>query len=62
MENGLQMLMHSAVITVIIYLALVHLAKQSRGVAGNRALLIGAMVLIYMILFGHGLPKGMPKF
>lgn len=62
MDNGLQMLGHSAVIVVIIYLALVHLAKQARGVAGNRALLVGAVALVYMILFGHGLPKGMPKF
>lgn len=62
MENGLVMLQHSVVITVIIYLLLVHALKQSRKNAGNRALLLGATSLIYMILFGHGLPKGIPKF
>ena len=62
MESGLQMLKHSIIITVLVYLALVHIAKQQRGIAGNRALLIGATTLVYMILFGHRLPTGMPKF
>jgi hypothetical protein len=62
MENGLVMLQHSAMMTVVLYLVMVHVLNQSRKVAGNRALLIGASALIYMILFGHGLPSGMPKF
>jgi hypothetical protein len=30
--------------------------RQSTTKALNRSLLIGAVALIYMILFGHGLP------
>jgi hypothetical protein len=60
MENGLTMLPHSMAISVVVYLMLVHLMKQSRTVAGNRALIVGSLALIYMILFGHALPTGMP--
>jgi hypothetical protein len=34
---------------------------QKQGVAENRSLLIAAFVLIYMILFGHGLPVSINK-
>lgn len=30
--------------------------RQSQTMALNRSILIGAVALIYMILFGHGLP------
>jgi hypothetical protein len=30
--------------------------KQRRDVALDRSILIGAITLIYMIVFGHGLP------
>jgi hypothetical protein len=30
---------------------------QNSIVAENRSILIAAVILIYMILFGHGLPK-----
>ena len=46
MESGLQMLKHSIIIAVLVYLALVHIAKQQRGIAGNRALLIGATIFV----------------
>lgn len=62
MENGLVMLQHAIIIAIIAYLVMVHLLKVERKCAGNRALLIGATTLIYMILFGHQLPRGMPKF
>ena len=62
MENGLVMLQHAAIITIISYLILVYIMNQPRKIAGNRSLLIGSLALIYMILFGHGLPNKMPKF
>jgi hypothetical protein len=34
---------------------------QNPVVAENRSILIGAFILIYMILFGHGLPGPMNK-
>ena len=30
--------------------------RQQKNVAENRSILIASSVLIYMILFGHGLP------
>ena len=35
--------------------------KQKQPVAENRSILLAAVVLIYMILFGHGLPKSINK-
>ena len=54
MERGLMMLLHSAIIGVVLYLIMVFALKQSKPVAENRSLLIASLVLIYMILFGHG--------
>ena len=56
MERGLMMLLHSAIIGAILYIIMVFLLKQRPIVAENRSLLIAALVLIYMIVFGHGLP------
>jgi len=62
MERGLNMLMHSAVIGFLLYLIMVFGLKQQAMVAENRSILLGACVLIYMILFGHGLPTKLSKF
>ena len=35
--------------------------KQQAIVAENRSILIASCVLIYMILFGHGLPTNINK-
>ena len=56
MESGLMMVFHALVITVILYLIMVYGMGQASIKAENRSILIGAVVLIYMILFGHGLP------
>ena len=53
------MLLHSVVITLVLYIIMVYGLKQSNMQAQNRSLLIGAVLLIYMILFGHGLPTKM---
>lgn len=56
MERGLVMLMHSVIIGFVLYFVMVFFLKQSQTVAENRSLLLSAGILIYMILFGHGLP------
>ena len=53
------MLMHSVVIGIAVYAIMVFLLKQSPVVAENRSILIASAVLIYMIVFGHGLPGRM---
>jgi hypothetical protein len=61
MERGLMMLLHSAIIGVILYLIMIFGLKQNAMVAENRSILIATVVLIYMIVFGHGLPNKINK-
>lgn len=61
MERGLAMVMHSAIIGVILYILMVFGLKQKSNVAENRSILIAAVILIYMILFGHRLPRRLNK-
>ena len=53
------MLVHSVVIGIALYAVMVFLLKQSPAVAENRSILIASAALIYMIVFGHGLPGRM---
>ena len=57
MERGLMMLLHSLLIGVLLYFIMVFLMKQPARIAEDRSVLLGALVLVYMVLFGHGLPK-----
>ena len=61
MENGLMMLLHSAIIGFLLYLFMIFVLGQKQIVAENRSILLAAVVLIYMILFGHGLPTSINK-
>lgn len=56
MEGPLTHLFHAFIIFVILYLIMRFGLGQSQNMSLNRSLLIGAVVFIYMILFGHGLP------
>ena len=50
------MVVHALVIGIILYLGMVFGLGQQSGMAERRSILVAANVLIYMILFGHGLP------
>jgi membrane protein DedA with SNARE-associated domain len=56
-ERGLVMTLHSAVIAVVLYLLMTYVLGQSNEVAEDRSVLLGAVVLAYMVLFGHGMPN-----
>ena len=56
MERGSTMLLHAVIIGIVVYLIMFYGLKQSMVVAENRSILFAAIILIYMILFGHGLP------
>jgi nicotinamide riboside transporter PnuC len=56
MEKGRTMLLHSVIIGVLLYIFMIFMLGQRQPVAENRSILLAALVLIYMILFGHGLP------
>jgi hypothetical protein len=61
MENGRMMLLHSVVIGVLLYLFMIFMLGQKQVVAENRSILLAALILAYMILFGHGLPTSINK-
>ena len=61
MERGLMMLAHSVFLGILIYLFMIYALGQNKLVAENRSLLISALILMYMILFGHGLPTSINK-
>ena len=61
MENGRMMLLHSLIIGVLLYLFMFFILGQRQIVAENRSILLAALILIYMILFGHGLPSSINK-
>ena len=55
------MLLHSAIIGIVLYLFMVYVLGQRAAVAENRSLVLAALVLVYMIMFGHGLPTSINK-
>ena len=61
MERGLMMVLHSLIIGVALYLLMVFVLGQSQTVAENRSVLIAGVVLVYMVVFGHGLPTKINK-
>jgi len=61
MESALSHLFHSVIITVILYIIMKFFLKQSQTMSLNRSIIIGALALIYMIIFGHGLPTHINK-
>lgn len=55
------MLLHSLVIGVVLYILMVFVFKQNQQMAEYRSILVASVLLIYMILFGHGLPTKINK-
>ena len=55
------MFLHSAIIGIILYLIMIFILGQNQVVAENRSFALAAVVLLYMILFGHGLPTALNK-
>ena len=56
------MLLHSVMIGIVLYVIMIFGLGQQQRVAENRSILIASVVLIYMILFGHGLPVQLNKY
>jgi hypothetical protein len=55
------MLLHALLIGIVLYLVMVFVMGQNKMVAENRSILFAALALVYMILFGHGLPKSLNR-
>jgi len=60
-EPGRNMLIHSVIIGILLYIFMIFILGQTPIVAENRSILLASIILIYMILFGHGLPKTINK-
>ena len=60
-EEGRMMLLHSLMIGILLYVFMIFILGQNQIVAENRSILLSALILVYMILFGHGLPNSINK-
>jgi hypothetical protein len=61
MEGPLVHLLHAVIIATVLYILMRFALRQSQTMALNRSILLGALAVIYMILFGHGLPTRMNR-
>lgn len=52
----MSMLLHAVIIGILLYVIMVFAFGQKPATALNRSLILAALVLIYMLLFGHGWP------
>jgi len=55
------MIIHSILLGLVLYVIMIYVLGQRQIVAENRSILIAALVLIYMVMFGHGLPNKLNK-
>ena len=61
METGRMMFLHALMIGLLLYVFMIFVLVQKQAVAENKSILFASIVLIYMILFGHGLPTSINK-
>ena len=50
------MIMHMLLIVLVLYVVMCYVLGQSPRVAEDRSALLGGVALVYMVLYGHGLP------
>jgi len=55
-ESGISMAGHALIIGLLLYVLMRYLLKQPMAMAVDRSILIAALILVYMMLFGHKLP------
>jgi len=61
MESGRMMVLHAVVIGILLYLIMIFILKQNQRVAENRSILLAALILAYMVMFGHRLPTSINR-
>jgi len=57
MESGFVMLAHALLIILVLYLIMCCVLGQNSRVAEDRSVLLGGIALVYMVLYGHGMPS-----
>jgi hypothetical protein len=61
MNSSFNHLFHSVILGVLSYFIMVFVLKQSYNVAQDRSMLIAGLAFVYMMLFGHSLPKSVNR-
>jgi ABC-type phosphate transport system permease subunit len=61
MRGAMNHLSHSILLGLLLYFVMVFVLKQPYEMAQDRSMLIAALALAYMILFGHSLPSRVNK-
>jgi len=56
MEGGFIMVGHMLIIILVLYLLMRFVLGQSQRVAEDRSVFLGGIALVYMVLYGHGMP------
>ena len=56
MESGTTMLFHAILLMLLSYVLMRYVLGQRSAVAEDRSVLLGGVVLVYMVLFGHRMP------
>ena len=56
MDSGTTMLFHAVLLMLVSYALMRYVLGQSSSVAEDRSVLLGGIALVYMVLFGHGMP------
>jgi hypothetical protein len=57
MERGLIMVVHGVIIGLAAYAIMIYGLKQGPTMAENRSVLVGALAVAYMVVFGHQAPS-----
>jgi hypothetical protein len=61
MHGAMNHLFHSILLGFLSYFVMLFALKQPYDVAQDRSMLLAALALAYMILFGHSLPNRVNK-
>jgi hypothetical protein len=61
MESGRMMFLHALIIGFLLYFFMFYIIGQRQSVSENRSILLASLILVYMIVFGHGLPMSINK-
>ena len=61
MNSSFNHLLHSVILGVLLYFVMVFILKQSYSVAQDRSMLLAGFAFVYMMLFGHSLPKSVNR-
>lgn len=56
-ESPRMMVVHGLFMMLLAYFVMTMVLKQSPSVAESRSVMLGALTIIYMVQFGHKLPK-----